>query len=71
MVSTIRFRSFKTINFGWGPSRLPLLAFALLLALITFEPRIVLVMLAYAYLLSPFIGLAATRLRRTASRPAE
>ena len=27
MVSTIRFRSFKTINFGWGPSYLPLLAF--------------------------------------------
>jgi CDP-diacylglycerol--serine O-phosphatidyltransferase len=71
MVSTIRFRSFKTINFGWGPSYMPLLAFALLLAFITFEPRITLVLLAYGYLLSPFIGLAAARLRRPGTRPAE
>ena len=72
MVSTIRFRSFKTINFGWGPSYMPLLAFALLLAFITFEPRITLVLLAYGYLFSPFIGLAATRIRRPAVvRPAE
>jgi CDP-diacylglycerol--serine O-phosphatidyltransferase len=71
MVSTIRFRSFKTINFGWGPSYMPLLAFALLLAFITFEPRITLVLMAYSYLFSPFIGLAATRLRRPEVRPAE
>ena len=72
MVSTIRFRSFKTINFGWGPSYMPLLAFAVLLAFITFEPRITLVLLAYGYLFSPFIGLAAARIRRPAVvRPAE
>ena len=73
MVSTIRFRSFKTINFGWGPSYMPLLAFATLLVLITFEPRFTLVLLAYGYLLSPFIGMAATRVRprRPEARPAE
>jgi len=73
MVSTIRFRSFKTINFGWGPSYMPLLAFATLLVLISFEPRFTLVVLAYGYLLSPFIGLAATRVRprRPEARPAE
>ncbi len=71
MVSTIRFRSFKTINFGWGPSYMPLLAFAALLVFITFEPRITLVLMAYGYLLSPFIGLVATRLRsrRPETRP--
>jgi len=63
MVSTIRFRSFKTINLGWGPSYMPLLGFAALLVFITIEPRFTLVTMAYAYLLSPFIGLAVTRLR--------
>jgi phosphatidylserine synthase len=71
MVSTIRFRSFKTINFGWGPSYMPLLAFAALIVIISFEPRFTLVLLAYGYLFSPFIGLAATRLRsrRPEGRP--
>jgi len=63
MVSTIRFRSFKTINFGWGPSYAPLLVFVLLIAFIATEPRITLVILAYGYLLSAFIGLALARLR--------
>jgi CDP-diacylglycerol--serine O-phosphatidyltransferase len=69
MVSTIRFRSFKTINFGWGPSYMPLLAFAVLIVLISAEPRITLVVLAYLYLLSPFIGLAASRVRSHAQEP--
>jgi CDP-diacylglycerol--serine O-phosphatidyltransferase len=71
MVSTIRFRSFKTINFGWGPSYMPLLVFAALIVIISFEPRFTLVLLAYGYLFSPFIGLAATRLqsRRPEGRP--
>ena len=72
MVSTVRFRSFKTINFGWGPSYMPLIAFAALIVLISFEPRITLVLMAYGYLLSPFIGLAVTRFRSRgqAARPA-
>jgi CDP-diacylglycerol--serine O-phosphatidyltransferase len=64
MVSRIRFRSFKTLNLGWGPSYMPLIGFAALLVLITFEPRITLVILAYGYLLSPFIGMAAAQMRK-------
>jgi hypothetical protein len=32
--------------------------------LITFEPRITLVILAYGYLLSPFVGMAAAQMRK-------
>jgi CDP-diacylglycerol--serine O-phosphatidyltransferase len=63
MVSTIRFRSFKTINFGWGPSYLPLLLFVLLVASIFAAPHVTLVVLAYGYLLSAFIGMAWSRVR--------
>lgn len=63
MVSGIRFRSFKTINFGWGPSYLPLLGFALFIAFITTEPRLTLPVLAYSYLLSAFVELVVTRVR--------
>jgi hypothetical protein len=50
---------------------MPLLAFAALIVIISFEPRFTLVLLAYGYLFSPFIGLAATRLRsrRPEGRP--
>ena len=51
MVSTIRYRSFKTINFGWGPSYLPLLVFILLVALVATHPRITLLIFAYTYLI--------------------
>jgi len=61
MVSRIRFRSFKTINLGWGPSYLPLLGFALFIAFITTEPRLTLPVLAYGYLVSAFIELVVTR----------
>jgi CDP-diacylglycerol--serine O-phosphatidyltransferase len=63
MVSTIRFRSFKTINFGWGPSYMPLLLFSVLVASIYASPRFTLLLLAYGYLSSAFIGLAWSRLR--------
>jgi CDP-diacylglycerol--serine O-phosphatidyltransferase len=63
MVSGIRFRSFKTINFGWGPSYLPLLGFALFIAFITTEPRLTLPVLAYGYLLSAFVELVVTRVK--------
>lgn len=64
MVSTIRFRSFKTINLGWGRSYSPLFLLVLLMALIVVEPRIALVVIAYGYLLSAFIGQVASRVRR-------
>jgi CDP-diacylglycerol--serine O-phosphatidyltransferase len=63
MVSTIRFRSFKTINFGWSPSYIKLIAVAGLIAFVATEPRVTLVILAYGYLLSAFIEMAVQRLR--------
>jgi CDP-diacylglycerol--serine O-phosphatidyltransferase len=63
MVSTIRFRSFKTINFGWGRSYMPLLLFSLLVASVYSSPQVTLLMLAYGYLASAFIGMAWSRLR--------
>ena len=63
MVSTIRFRSFKTINFGWGRSYLPLLGFVLLVSFIATRPKITLVLIAYGYLASGFVELAVTKLR--------
>lgn len=63
MVSTIRFRSFSSINLGWGRSYAPLFLFGVGIALIAIEPSITLVILAYGYLLSAFIGMALNRLR--------
>jgi CDP-diacylglycerol--serine O-phosphatidyltransferase len=70
MVSTIRFRSFKTINFGWSPSYIKIIVIAALIAFIATEPRITLVLLAYGYLISAFIELAlARRAHREAAPP--
>jgi CDP-diacylglycerol--serine O-phosphatidyltransferase len=63
MVSTIRFRSFKTINFGWSPSYINVFLIAGLIALIATEPRVTLVIVAYTYLLSAFVEMGLTRLR--------
>ncbi len=64
MVSTIRFRSFKTFDLQTRRSYPVLMIFALVLALLASSPQLVLVALAYTYLLSAFIGLAWHRLRR-------
>jgi CDP-diacylglycerol--serine O-phosphatidyltransferase len=63
MVSTVKFRSFKTINFGWSPSYIKILLVAGLIAVAAIEPRITLVILAYGYLLSAFIEMGLARLR--------
>jgi CDP-diacylglycerol--serine O-phosphatidyltransferase len=63
MVSTVRFRSFKTLNFGWHQSWRGPFLFALLLALIVMEPRFALVLLAYGYLISPLVEFILTRSR--------
>ncbi len=63
MVSTIRFRSFKTIDLRSRRPYTVLLLVAGALVLIATEPRWVLVALAYSYLASAFIGMAMTRLR--------
>jgi CDP-diacylglycerol--serine O-phosphatidyltransferase len=63
MVTTFRFRSFKSINFGWSPSYIRVFLVAALIAFIATEPRITLVLLAYGYLLWAVIEMVMTRLR--------
>ncbi len=63
MVSTIRFRSFKTLDLQMRrPYSVLFLVAAGLMAVAT-HPRVVLVVMAYTYLASAFIGLALSRLR--------
>jgi CDP-diacylglycerol--serine O-phosphatidyltransferase len=69
MVSTIRFRSFKSINFGWSASYMQILLVAGLIAFIVTEPRVTLVLIAYGYLLSAFLEIAVTRLRAYRENP--
>jgi CDP-diacylglycerol---serine O-phosphatidyltransferase len=68
MVSTIKFRSFKTIDLQARRSYKVLLAVAIAYFAITTHPRWTLVVISYGYLASAFIELAMTRLKR---RPAE
>jgi CDP-diacylglycerol---serine O-phosphatidyltransferase len=70
MVSTIRFRSFKSIDVQSRRSYKVVILIAFVLALIIKYPRIVLVVVAYSYLASAFIGMAITRLRQRGSREA-
>jgi CDP-diacylglycerol--serine O-phosphatidyltransferase len=63
MVSTIRFRSFKTLNFGYQRSYLPIFFFAIFVVMIATEPQYTLLALAYTYLLSAFIGQAMTKFK--------
>jgi CDP-diacylglycerol--serine O-phosphatidyltransferase len=69
MVSTIRFRSFKTINFGWSLSYMNTIVIAALIALIATEPRVTLVILAYGYLFSPLVEMLMSRLRAHREEP--
>jgi CDP-diacylglycerol---serine O-phosphatidyltransferase len=64
MVSTIRFRSFKTFDLQARRSSAVLVLVAAGLVLLAAEPQYVLVALAYTYLASGFIGYAWTRLHR-------
>src|SRR5919206_3636338 len=64
MVSTIRFRSVKAINVGWYRSYFALFLAAVVLAMIASHPRLALVVISYSYVVSAFVGLAYSRLRR-------
>jgi len=66
MVSTIRFRSFKTIDLRVRRPYSALFLIAVGIMLVVTHAQAVLVVLAYSYLLSAFIGLAWSRLRRSA-----
>ena len=63
MVSAIRFRSFKNINFDWNRSYLPLLLFVVIVALVAERPRITFLVMAYAYLSSGLIEWLVNRWR--------
>jgi CDP-diacylglycerol---serine O-phosphatidyltransferase len=67
MVSTIRFRSFKTLDLQSRRSYPVLFLFAVGLALLASHTELVLVSLAYTYLASAFIGMAWSRIRRKPS----
>src|SRR5262245_46560951 len=68
MVSTIRFRSFKTIDLQSRRPYTVLLLIAAAIVLVATHPRLVLVVLAYSYLASAFIGLAVTKFRHRGGR---
>jgi CDP-diacylglycerol---serine O-phosphatidyltransferase len=70
MVSTIRFRSFKTIDLQSRRPYTVLILIAACIVLITTHPRYVLVVIAYTYLASGFIGLALTRFKYRGERGA-
>ena len=69
MVSTIRFRSFKTFDLQSRRPYTVVLLIAIGVALIAMEPRVVLVVVSYSYLASAFVGMAITRLRLRGERP--
>jgi len=69
MVSTIRFRSFKTLDLRARRSYKVLALVALVFAIVQLHPRIVLVALAYTYLASALIGWLWSRLKRRSSSP--
>jgi CDP-diacylglycerol--serine O-phosphatidyltransferase len=64
MVSTIRFRSFKTIDLGERRRYRVLIAAAAFLALVVTYPHEVLLVMAYTYVASAFVGMAIHKLRR-------
>ncbi len=64
MVSTVRFRSFKTIDLGERRRYQILIVLAALLALIVTFPHEILLLMAYGYLASGLLDLALHRLRR-------
>lgn len=64
MVSTLRYRSFKTFDLGSRRSYRNLILIALVIAAITTHPQVTLVAMAYTYLSTAFVGLVWTRLSR-------
>src|SRR5688500_1345478 len=69
MVSTIRFRSFKTFDLQKRRSYSVLLLVAIALAVLAAQPEYLLVAMAYTYLASAFVELAWSRLRKRPAGP--
>jgi CDP-diacylglycerol--serine O-phosphatidyltransferase len=70
MVSTIRFRSFKTLDLQSRKPYSVLVVIAVMIAAVATHPRAVLVVMAYGYLASAFIGQAITRFKHRGGRSA-
>jgi CDP-diacylglycerol---serine O-phosphatidyltransferase len=68
MVSTIRFRSFKTFDLQSRRPYTVLILIAAGIVAIWAHPRAVLVVMAYTYLVSAFIGTAITRFKHRGGR---
>src|SRR5258705_7528321 len=68
MVSTIRFRSFKTLDSKARRPYTVLIFVAAGIVAIATHPQLVLVLISYGYLASAFIELAITRLKRRAGQ---
>ena len=64
MITTLRFWSFKSVNLGHRRSYVPLIVIASVLAAIAANPPVVLVGMAYVYLLSAPITALVVRVRR-------
>lgn len=62
MVSTIRFRSVKSIDVGWRRSYLALFMGAVILALVATHPRLALVVMAYSYVVFAVLSWVVGRL---------
>ena len=69
MVSSIKFRSFKNLNFGWDRSYFKLFVFAALLVFIAEQPHWAAVFFAYTYLVSALIEWVLIRWRARRSAP--
>jgi CDP-diacylglycerol--serine O-phosphatidyltransferase len=69
MVSTIRFNSFKTVDTQQRRSYKVLALIALVIAVIQLHPNIVLLGLAYLYLLAGLAGAVWARVRRRSTPP--
>ena len=68
MVSTVRFRSFKTFDLRARRPYTVLIFIAAGIVAVATHPRFVLVALAYTYLASAFIGMAITRIKHRGGR---
>ena len=69
MVSTIRFRSFKTFDLGMRRGYRGLFLVAAFIALLVTYPHEVLLVMAYAYFASGFVGDVRCRKGRKPRRP--
>lgn len=70
MISTIKFQSFKTFDLGMPGGYRLLLVFAAFIGLLVTYPHEVLIVIAYSYFGSGFVGTLMTKLRGRGAEPA-